>query len=242
MKPIEDLARSLGHDFGQPKLLAEALTHSSYLNETETDGVHQDNERLEFLGDAIVDFLAGEMLYIQYPEVDEGALTQMRSALVRAESLAMLATDIDLGDYMRLGHGEEVTGGRTRVNILGDGFEAVVGALYLDAGLEVTRDFLVPRLRQLLTTILANDLHRDARSVLQERSQSVLRITPLYRVAEEVGLTHEREYVLEVTINDVVVGRGQATNKRIAAQLAARAALAHIASAGWPDGPSDRGR
>lgn len=231
-QPLPDFERLIGRIFLQSALLQEALTHSSYLNEIEQKG--RDNERLEFLGDAIVDFLAGEMLYLHYPTADEGSLTQMRSALVRAESLAMLATDIQLGNYMRLGHGEEVTGGRTRVNILGDGFEAVVGAIYLDGGMEAARQFLVPRLARLLTVILEQDLHRDARSVLQERAQAALHVTPLYRVAQEVGQTHEREYVLEVTISDIVVGQGQATNKRIAAQLAARDALSRILSDGWP--------
>ncbi len=232
-KPISEFEAVIRRYFYRPTLLVEALTHSSYLNETEAEG--RDNERLEFLGDAIVDFVAGEMLFNMYPDADEGHLTQLRSALVRADSLAIMAEKLNIGEFVRLGHGEEVTGGRTRVNILADTFEAVAGAVYLDGGLEAVRQFLEPQLQELLVYILANDLHRDARSVLQERAQGTFKMTPLYRVAEEIGKEHEREYVIEVVVGETVLGVGRASNKRVASQLAARDALERLNRDGWPE-------
>lgn len=231
-KPISEFEAVIRRYFHRPALLEEALTHSSYLNETDISG--RDNERLEFLGDAIVDFIAGEMLYHMYPDAPEGVLTQLRAALVRADSLAIMAAKLRMGEFVRLGHGEEVTGGRTRVNILADVFEAVVGAVYLDGGLEAVRQFLEPHLRELLEHILAHDLHLDARTVLQEQAQAMLKVTPIYRVTEEIGKAHEREYVVEAVVNDVVLGTGRASNKRVAAQLAARSALEQIKREGWP--------
>lgn len=231
-KPISEFEAVIQRRFHQPALLEEALTHSSYLNEIDIKG--RDNERLEFLGDAIVDFVAGEMLYHMYPDAPEGVLTQLRAALVRADSLAIMATKLGLGEFVRLGHGEVITGGRTRVTILADTFEAVTGAVYLDGGLEAVRQFLEPHLRELLDYIVAHDLHRDARSVLQEQAQAVLKIAPVYRVVEEIGKAHEREYVVEVVLGEAVLGVGRASNKRVASQLAARQALEKIAAEGWP--------
>ncbi len=233
-KPIEEFEAIIRRYFYQPALLVEALTHSSYLNETDTPG--RDNERLEFLGDAVVDFVAGEMLFRMYPDANEGLLTQLRAALVRADSLALMAQKLRMGEFVRLGHGEEVTGGRTRVNVLADTFEAVAGAVYLDGGLEAARQFLEPHLKELLIYILENDLHRDARSVLQERAQEALKLTPFYRVAEEIGKAHEREYVIEAVVGEVVLGTGRASNKRVASQLAARSALERLNQEGWPEG------
>jgi ribonuclease-3 len=232
-KPISEFEAVIRRYFYRPALLTEALTHSSYLNETEVEG--RDNERLEFLGDAIVDFIAGEMLFRMYPDASEGYLTQLRSALVRADSLAIMAEKLHIGEFVRLGHGEEVTGGRTRVNILADTFEAVTGAVYLDGGLEAVRQFLEPQLQELLVYILANDLHRDARSVLQERAQGEFKVTPIYRVAEEIGKEHEREYVIEVVVRETVLGVGRASNKRVASQLAARHAIEMLNREGWPE-------
>ncbi len=232
-KPISEFEAIIRRYFYHPSLLIEALTHSSYLNETEVEG--RDNERLEFLGDAIVDFIAGEMLFRIYPDASEGYLTQLRSALVRADSLAIMAEKLHIGEFVRLGHGEEVNGGRTRVNILADTFEAVAGAVYLDGGLEAVRQFLEPQLQELLMYILANDLHLDVRSVLQERAQGELKVTPLYRVAEEIGKEHEREYVIEVVVRETVLGVGRASSKRVASQLAARDAIERLNREGWPE-------
>ncbi len=227
----EQFERKVQRIFLNSEILLEALTHRSYLNEHEVDS--RDNERLEFLGDAIVDFVAGEMLFQKYPAAAEGELTQLRASLVRAEALAQLAADLSLGDFLRLGHGEEVTGGRSRQNVLADGFEAVVGAIYVDGGMDAAKAFLLPRFEALLIYILENQSHLDARSLLQERAQADLKITPSYRVADIIGKEHEREYVLEAVIGETIMGRGQAANKRIAAQAAARSTLVMVEKDGW---------
>lgn len=227
----QDFEQIVGHPFMERKWLAEALTHRSYVNEN--PGYGRDNERLEFLGDAILDFVAAEMLFKKYPDAAEGELTQLRSAIVRAESLAMMAAEIELGDYMLLGRGEISTGGRTRLNILADGFEAIIGAVYTDGGDPAVLLFLLPRLEKMLAYILEHDLHRDARSILQERAQAELHVTPAYVVAELDGSEHQREFRLNVVIGDHVIGNGRGSSKRNAAQVAARDALMRLEGMGW---------
>jgi ribonuclease-3 len=219
--------------FANIDILKRALTHRSFVNESDEE--LRDNERLEFLGDAILDFIVADMLFRQFPDVSEGELTQLRAALVRTDSLAQLATDCKLGEFLLIGKGEESSGGRTRVNNLCRGFEAVVGAVYVDQGLEVVRDFMLPKLQQLLAHVLENQLHRDARSMLQERTQAELRFTPVYRVIDAAGPDHEKQFYIEVVVGDVVIGQGVGNSKRAAAQSAARAALKRLEEVGWPE-------
>lgn len=223
----------LGIQFQQPELLKEALTHRSYVNEVEAEV--PDNERLEFLGDAILDFIVGDMLFRRFPDVSEGELTQLRAALVRTDSLAMLAIDCRLGEFLLMGKGEENSGGRNRINNLCCGFEAVIGAIYMDSGLDAVKDFAFPRLDALLAYMLENNLHKDARSMLQERSQAEMRYTPVYRVVDAAGPDHEKEFFIEVVVGSVVIGAGVGTSKRTAAQAAARAALLRLEEVGWPE-------
>jgi ribonuclease-3 len=206
-------------------LLQCALTHTSYANEHPEDQI-PDNERLEFLGDAVLDFVAGAWLFEQFPEFDEGRLTSVRAALVRVSTLANFARQIGLPDRLRLGKGEIDTGGRERDNILGDAFEALVGALYLDQGLEAVRCFLIPLFEQVTPTILQARLDRDAKSRLQEWSQGVLGITPRYQIVAAEGPDHARVFTAEVRLGDVVAGVGRGSSKQLAEQLAAQAALA----------------
>jgi ribonuclease-3 len=147
----------------------------------------------------------------------------------------MLASDCDLGEYLLMGKGEENSGGRTRVNNLCRGFEAVVGAVYMDSGLDAVKHFVSDRLGRLLEYILENDLHKDARSMLQERSQAELRFTPVYRVVDASGPDHEKEFFIEVVVGDIVIGSGTGTSKRAAAQAAARSALQRLEEVGWPE-------
>jgi len=175
------------------------------------------------------------MLFRRYPDVSEGELTQLRAALVRTDSLAMLAPDVNLGEYLLMGKGEENSGGRTRVNNLCRGFEAVVGAVYMDSGLDAVKSFVQERLEGLLDYILEHDLHKDARSMLQERSQAELRFTPVYRVVDASGPDHEKEFFIEVVVGDIVIGSGTGTSKRAAAQAAARSALQRLEEVGWPE-------
>lgn len=223
MTDVDDFQEQIGVEFGNPGLLEQALTHRSYINEHgEAEG---DNERLEFLGDAVLDFLVGEILFQRFPNMPEGQLTRLRAALVRTESLAQLARQIRLGENLRMGKGEEVSGGRERINNLCGAFEAVTGALYLDQGLDAVRAFILPRLESLLDEVLEEAIDKDARSRLQEWSQAALNRTPAYRTVSATGPDHEKEFVVEVLIGDRVVGRGVGRSKQIAAQAAARDAM-----------------
>ncbi|MDQ7027614.1 MAG: ribonuclease III [Anaerolineae bacterium] len=232
-KQIQEFEEILGVKFREPEMLQRALTHRSFVNEVEGD--MRDNERLEFLGDAILDFVVGDMLFRRFVDVSEGELTQLRAALVRTDSLAMLASDCRLGEFLLIGKGEEHSGGRTRVNTLCCGFEAVIAAIYMDSGLDAVKQFAIPRLEALLEYVLENNLHKDARSMLQERTQAELRVTPVYRLIDASGPDHEKEFFLEVVVGDVVIGAGVGTSKRSAAQSAARAALQRLEDVGWSE-------
>lgn len=223
----------LGVEFQTPELLQEALTHRSFVNEVEVD--MRDNERLEFLGDAILDFVVADMLFRRFVDVSEGELTQLRAALVRTDSLAILAGDCRLGEFLLMGKGEENSGGRIRINNLCAGFEAVIGAMCMDRGLDAVKRFAIPRLEALLEYVLEHNLHKDARSMLQERTQAELRVTPHYRVVDAAGPDHEKEFFIEVVIGGVVIGSGVGTSKRAAAQSAARDALQRLDTSGWPE-------
>ncbi|HEX2906325.1 MAG TPA: ribonuclease III [Phototrophicaceae bacterium] len=223
MTAVETVQGEIGVRFGNQDLLQQALTHRSYINEHgEAEG---DNERLEFLGDAVLDFLVGDSLYQHFPQMPEGQLTRLRAALVRTESLAQLAQEIQIGECLRMGRGEEASGGRERVNNLCGAFEAVTGALYLDQGLEAVRAFILPRLEALIEQVLEEAIDKDARSRLQEWSQAELNRTPVYRTVSATGPDHQKEFVVEVLIADKVAGTGTGRSKQIAAQSAARDAL-----------------
>lgn len=225
----------LGVNFHNRKLLTQALTHSSFVNERGHDVCVSDNERLEFLGDAVLDIIVADLLYRKYPDISEGELTQLRAALVKTDSLAHLGTLFQVGAYLRIGHGEELSGGRERATILCRAFEAVIGAMYLDRGLNTVEDFVTPSLLDLLDHVIKHNLHIDARSALQERIQARLAITPSYRVAGADGPDHAREFRVEVTIGDSIIGAGIGASKRAAAQEAARAALLQLEAQGLPD-------
>lgn len=236
VEPTEDhllqFQQILDFEFQQPELLRRALTHRSFVNEYED--VQRDNERLEFLGDSILDFIVADMLFRRFPEMTEGELTQLRSAMVKTDSLALLASEVRLGEFLRIGKGEEHNGGRNRPNILCRGFEAIIGAMYMDRGLDTVRTFVEPRLDSLMAYILDNALHRDARSMLQELSQEELNITPVYQLVDTIGPEHDKEFVVQVMVENIVLGNGMGTSKRTAAQDAARDALQRYREVGWP--------
>lgn len=219
----EELALRAGLEFTDLSLLRRALTHRSYINEHPE--ALEDNERLEFLGDATLDFLAGAWLYNRFPEMDEGSLTRLRSALVRTEQLAAFATEIQLGEALRLGHGEEVTGGRQRPALLCGAFEALIGALYLDSGLEAVSRFIEPKLERSAMAVLEDERLIDARSILQMWSQAEMGLTPRYRTISSSGPDHERIFVVEVSVGDRVRERGRGRSKQLAAQAAASKAI-----------------
>ena len=224
MQPITVAETGLNLTFKNKALLQRALTHRSYLNEN-PDYPLEDNERLEFLGDAILDFIIGEYLYHRFPEMAEGRLTNLRSALVRTERLAYFAGLINLGDYLYLGHGEDESGGRQRAAILCDAFEALIGALYLDKGVEPTRDFVYDLIEPSLEEILNSDSEKDAKSQLQEVAQSHYQLPPTYRTVNEEGPDHAKEFTVEAMIGEQIYGRGKGYSKQTAAQAAAQRAL-----------------
>lgn len=209
-----------------PRLLSRALTHRSYLNEHPE--ALEDNERLEFLGDAVLDFLVGAWLYHQFPEMKEGELTRLRSALVRTDQLANFANEVDLGRYLLLGHGEEEGGGRKRNAILCGAFEAIIGALYLQDGILVVNEFMEPFLELAVTQIISERKHQDPKSMLQEWAQSKGMGTPIYRVMAINGPEHDKLFEIEVLINGDILGTGKGSSKQAATKAAAYEALKSI--------------
>ncbi len=222
--PVQE---TLGLRFSDPSLLERAMTHRSYINE-HPDGAIEDNERLEFLGDAVLDFITGEWLYNRFPEMSEGYLTRLRAGLVRTETLASIGAYCSLGGALRLGKGEEESGGRDRQANLCCAFEALIGALYLDQGMDAVRQFVLPLFEPALNEIIATAADKDAKSLLQEWSQATLNITPIYRTVQAVGPDHLKEFTIEVLIGETVFGTGSGRSKQIAAQHAAQRALRRI--------------
>ncbi len=213
------LAQRLNLKFPNDHLLHRALTHRSYLNEYQD--VLKDNERLEFLGDAVLDFLVGAWLYQRFPEMAEGQLTRMRSALVRTEQLAAFASKIDLGAAMLLGRGEADSGGRQRPVLLCAVFEALVGAIYLDIGLPAVREFVEPFLESVADTIYASGKMQDPKSRLQEWTQAHGYGAPTYRTVATTGPDHDKVFEIEVEINGQIYGRASGHSKQAAAKAAA---------------------
>jgi ribonuclease III len=221
---LSDYGARLGVTFKDMLLLQRALTHRSYLNE-HPDANLQDNERLEFLGDAVLDFIAAEWLFERFPDLDEGTLTRLRAGMVRNETLASYSAALGLGDLLLLGKGEEEHGGRSRLSNLGSTFEAFCGALYLDQGLEAVRQFAKPWFAPVLDDMMRERSDKDAKSLLQEWAQAHLGLTPAYRTAQVTGPDHDRQFTIEVLVGEQVLGVGQGRSKQLAAQAAARVAL-----------------
>jgi ribonuclease-3 len=223
--------QQIGIVFKNPALLRRALTHRSYLNEHADESL-QDNERLEFLGDAVLDFIAAEWLYERFPEMNEGDLTRLRAGLVRTQSLASYAALLGIGDVLLMGHGEEENGGRKRLSNLCGAFEAFAGALYLDQGAEPVAHFVKPFFEPILEEMLRTQSYIDAKSRFQEWSQAKLNLTPVYREVGVTGPDHAREFTIEVRVGEVVYGVGTGPSKQIAAQAAAQAGLAKARETG----------
>jgi ribonuclease III len=220
--------QSLGLTFNNKALLQQAFTHSSHVNEQDDVVAHSDNERLEFLGDAVLDFVAGDLLFRRFPDLPEGALTQLRTAIVRMEALAEQANQLKMGPLLRLGKGEERAGGRTRPTNLCRAFEALIGAIYVDQGLEVVKTFVTPRLLTYLDQVKEAALAKDARSQLQEYIQLNYNITPQFKRAEAVGPDHAKQHLVHVVVGDVTLGEGYGSSVRAAGQAAAQDALTHL--------------
>ena len=224
--PTEFIHR-IGLDFRNLALLTRALTHRSYINEN-PDAL-EDNERLEFLGDAVLDFIVAAWLYHRYPEMTEGDLTLVRTALVRTEQLADFASMIDLGSALRLGQGEIVSGGRSRKALLCAGFEALIGGIYLDRGIEAVEIFFEPYLVQAVSIILEDDHLRDPKSLLQEWTQARGYESPVYKTIKESGPDHEKIFEVQVSVPGIIICSGKGNSKREASKLAAKQALDNLA-------------
>jgi ribonuclease III len=228
--------------FNNPQLLQRALTHSSYANEHQSDPNTpiEDNERLEFLGDAILDFVAARWLYAHFPELDEGRLTSLRAAVVRATTLAQFAESINLSEHLLLGKGESEGGGRHRANILSDAFEALMAALYFDQGMEAVSAYFEQMIERTATVVLNENLDRDAKSMLQEWSQATRAVTPRYKLVSAAGPDHAKTFTVEVWLGTEMAAVGSGSSKQLAEQSAARAALqvAHNPPAPEPEEPA----
>ncbi len=229
--PLQEAARRFeqasGLHFDDKTLLQRALTHRSYLNESR-EFLLADNERLEFLGDAVLDFLVGEYLYNRFPEMREGQLTNLRASLVRQETLAQFGARLDLGNYLLMGRGEADMGGRQRPAILCGAFEALAGALYLDQGFTAVKRLIMPLIDPILPSLARSVEKKDAKSRLQELCQATLHTTPQYRTAGTEGPDHARVFTMNVLIDGEVWGTGQGPSKRIASQEAAASAVCRL--------------
>jgi ribonuclease-3 len=219
-----ELEEALGYRFADASLLERALTHRSHSHE---QGVISSNyERLEFLGDALLGFLVAHWLYRDDPGAAEGQLSRRRQSLVRTSSLAEAARRVGLGSAIRLGRGEESSGGRDKLSLLADTFEAVLGAVYLDGGIRAARSFVQRHLRrELRASRQASEHSDDYKTRLQEAIQARLQRTPRYRIVSTTGPAHALEFEVEVLLEDRILGSGRGSNRKLAEQAAARQAL-----------------
>ncbi|HMQ33254.1 MAG TPA: ribonuclease III [Chloroflexaceae bacterium] len=223
------LEELIGVTFNDERLLQSAFVHRSFMHEhpERAPGLTA-NERLEFLGDAVLNFITASWLYARFPAHSEGELTTLRAALVKTSTLAGFARGLDLGAYVRISRGEDTPTARNRPPLLADVFEAILGAIYLDQGLEAASAFVTPFLDRQLEAISSGTAEIDYRTRLQELTQSRLSLTPSYRTVEVRGPDHKREFTMEVLVGERPVGVGRGPSKQSAAQAAARAALAHL--------------
>lgn len=230
------LEELIGVTFNDSRLLQSAFVHRSYMHERpERIPGLTSNERLEFLGDAVLNFLTASWLFTRFPTHSEGELTALRAALVKTSTLAGFARSLDLGSHVRISRGEDTPAARSRLPLLADLFEAVLGAIYLDQGLDAARAFVVPFLEGQIAAIQNGTVEVDYRTRLQELTQARYNQTPTYRTVSVAGPDHRREFTLEVLLGDQPLGIGTGPSKQAAAQQAARAALDRLAA------PADSG-
>lgn len=225
---IKDLMNKIGYSFKKPELLKLALTHSSYANEKRLkDGY---NERIEFLGDAVLELVTSEFLYNNYPKMPEGEMTKTRASIVCEPTLALCAAEFSLGAYLYLGHGEEMSGGRGRASIVSDAMEALIGAIFLDGGMEEAKKFIY---RFILTDLENKKLFTDSKTILQEIVQSNHNNKELsYVIISEDGPDHNKTYTVAALINGVEEGRGCGRTKKAAEQEAAYKAILKLQKRG----------
>jgi ribonuclease III len=225
MKDFSEFESAVGITFADKRLLQTAFTHRSYINENKK-GNQEHNERLEFLGDAVLELVVTEFLYAKYPQKTEGDLTSYRAGLVNTSTLSMVATGLSMNDYLRLSKGEAKDIGRARQYILANTFEAFTGALYLDQGYDAAQQFIHTHLLPLTEDIVEKHLWQDAKSRFQEIAQDKAATTPSYKTLEEVGPDHDKHFTVGVFLGDELIGTGGGQSKQEAEQSAAHDALA----------------
>lgn len=226
MANLAALQKTLGISFNEPSLLEQALIHSSYVNEN--PGTVTSNERLEFLGDAVLGFIIAEEIYQRLPQSSEGEMTELRSWLVRGDALSRMARAINLGNYLYLGKGEETSGGRRKPANLAGALEAVIAAIFLDQGYSVARAFILRLVDKELKKVLSQGIKTNYKSQLQELIQAKHQLTPTYQVIEAMGPDHDRKFTVEVKLGNTVLGRGSGKSKKSAEEEAARSALGQL--------------
>ncbi len=228
MNNIEDLEKNLAIQFSNKDFLLTALTHRSFLNENRE--VPEHNERLEFLGDAVLELIVSDFLFKKYTDRAEGDLTSFRAALVRTDSLAQIAKELGLGEHMRLSRGEEDSGGREKDYLLANTFEAVLGAIYLDSGYESCVLFVQRALLPKIEDIVKHRLDIDNKTKIQELAQSMYKSTPTYEVTDEQGPDHDKIFTVVVKIDNKIVGEGKGSSKQRAEEQAAKMGVEYIES------------
>jgi ribonuclease-3 len=224
MVELRELTRVLGIPWGSPFLLNEALTHKSYTYERKLNSC-QNNEKLEFLGDSVLGLIVSQYVFETFPEVTEGGLSKVKSVVVSAQVLGEKAQGLDLGRFLRLGKGEEKTGGKNRPSLLADALEAVIGAVYLTHGLETAGKLVLSLLKEDIEGVFTGRLEKDHKTLLQEYFQKTKKLAPHYDVVKEWGPDHNRSFEAACKVGGEVIGRGVGKSKKEAEQLAAQEAI-----------------
>jgi len=229
MKNLEKLQKRLGINFNNPQLLAQALVHRSYLNEAIGKGL-ESNERLEFLGDAVLSFVVSNWLYQKFPNYKEGELTNLRSNLVRTSTLAQIATQLKIGQNLLMSRGEKSAGGEKNQSLLANALEAVIGAIFLDQKMAKAENFIKTQLEPFLSEILSRGELKDSKSLLQEKIQEETKETPVYKTLKEEGPDHAKIFTVGVYSQEKLLAKGKGKSKQEGEEKAAKAALEKLTS------------
>jgi ribonuclease-3 len=223
-KDFAEFEQLIGVKFKNPAILQQAFTHRSYLNENKSLKIGH-NERLEFLGDAVLELVITHYLYEEYAEKNEGDMTSIRSALVNAQTCAKVATDLRVNDFLLLSKGEAKDTGRARQYILANALEAIIGAIYIDSGYDEAKNFILKYIAPMTEAIVKEELWIDAKSKFQEKAQDIVGVTPAYKTLKEIGPDHDKKFTVGVFLNEKMVAEGEGDSKQDAEQSAARNAL-----------------
>lgn len=227
MNALREFQEIIGYKFTEEKYLKIALTHSSYAHENKAKNIKY-NERLEFLGDSVLGLIVSKYIFENYPELPEGKLTKVRAAVVCERALFECAQNIDLGKYMILGKGEERTGGRTRMSILSDAYEALIAAIYLDSNLDVVREWVLGQLHEAIGEAVKGKISKDYKTEFQEVAQENGDVKIKYLIAGTTGPDHNKTFLVNVYLNDTLMGEGEGSSKKKAEQNAAHDALSKM--------------